>query len=62
MSTLTINIPESNRTQDIKNAVQYFVQFSEHHPSAMEDILLGMKMRETDNEDTIPLSQFLHLT
>ncbi len=60
MTSITLNIPTStHKPEDIKNALESFVTFSLRHPEDMEDILLGMRMRETDDEEMVSFSQFL---
>ena len=59
MAQITLDIPESMHMKNISDAVHYFVQFSQKYPTDMEDMILGMRMRETDNEETISLSNFL---
>ena len=59
MTQVTLDIPESAHAQDIWEAARYFVQFSHKHPESMEDILLGIRMLETDDDATVPLSEFL---
>jgi len=59
MTQITLDIPESAHAYDIWEAARYFVSFSHKHPGSMEDILLAMRMRETDADETMPLSAFL---
>ena len=59
MTTISLDIPTSPRTEDIRNALESFVYFSHRHPEDMEDIMLGIRMRETDHEETTSLDTFL---
>ncbi|MDD2693590.1 MAG: hypothetical protein PHY14_01530 [Candidatus Gracilibacteria bacterium] len=58
-TTISLDIPQSPHAKDIQDALPYFVRFSHSHPEEMEDIILGMRMRETDDEPTISLADFL---
>ncbi len=59
MTTISLDIPNSPHAEDIKSALTYFVRFSHANPEYMEDMMLAMRMRETDAESTIPLADFL---
>ena len=59
MSQFTLDIPTQLHTVEMKEALQYFIQFSYRNPEALEDVMLGMKMMETENESTVPLDTFL---
>lgn len=58
-TTISLDIPNSPHAEDIKSALTYFVQFSQKNPDSLEEMMLAMRMRETDEESTIPLADFL---
>lgn len=59
MTQVVLDIPKSKNSQAISDAARYFIQFSQEHPDDMEDIILGIRMRETDSDSTVVLSEFL---
>ncbi len=59
MITVSLDIPTSPRTEDIRNSFELFAYFSHRHPEDIEDIMLGIRMTETDGEEATSLDTFL---
>ena len=55
MSTITINIPEKLNKNEVSNWIQLLLSNIE----VFEDFLLWLKIKETENEGTISLNDFL---